>query len=273
MDGGRTAGWRECSSVISQMEPIPVAIALPTGVFPEPDLFAAYTQHQQQAQRANPTGKKVDKKEPKLCRATDERVLAVAQAALHHEYMKAIHVHGMKGTCQRKVHAQCLLDKDLFTPEPSTETIFSWLDARLAKRKAEVGKKANNDHTGGGDEDEEDAILAGREHVDYNSPLSQALDDLILVETEYLQEKEKGKEHAAAREKMGEEMMREAMSGKKSKKPVRRACTQFSNCHTSCSRSLAPSCAGDGLPGGHGQEGARQGEGDRGGRGRARAGQ
>ena len=111
--------------------------------------------------------------------------------------------------------AQISLDKTLFPFPPSQDTMLKWMTEAVEKRKAEVGRKGKKDVTGAGDEEEQDAAAAGRAYVDFSSPLSVALDDFIHMENEVLEEKKERKEGKEENEKLAEELMAEAMGGKK----------------------------------------------------------
>ena len=76
--------------------------------------------------------------------------------------------------------------------------------------------------TGGGDEDEEDAAAAGRAYVPFGSQLLEAFDGFLAREDDVTQEANDANDGKESREKQEDDLMREAMSGKKTKKPVRR---------------------------------------------------
>ncbi|KAL1521220.1 hypothetical protein AB1Y20_022769 [Prymnesium parvum] len=155
---------------------------------------------------------------PKRCQLSDERLLCIVECANAQNYPVLQHKHGKKKKTQEQVLAQMMLKPDLWKPPPSLETTFAWLDKFVSKRKVETGARGDKDHTGAGDEEAQDAEAAGRDDVDFNSPLSVALDEFIRMEQEYFDDEDAAKASNAARDKLGEDLMAEAMGG--CKRPI-----------------------------------------------------
>ncbi|KAL3932170.1 MAG: hypothetical protein SGPRY_000808, partial [Prymnesium sp.] len=89
---------------------------------------------------------KVGKKSP-YCK-TDERLLAVVQAANQLEYFKALPTYGSKRKCPRPC-AHLAGSGDL-PNAPSLDTMLRLIqEEALAQRRAAVGKTGKKDHIGG----------------------------------------------------------------------------------------------------------------------------
>ena len=113
--------------------------------------------------------------------------------------------YGQKTKAQQEIMAKLALDKEIF-PEglPNVQTVFKWVDEVVAKRKADVGANVDKDHSGGGDESEEDAEAAGREYVSFNENLDSEIDDYLMRMNEIEKEKHMSELEKQAAEERGE---------------------------------------------------------------------
>ncbi|KAL3930672.1 MAG: hypothetical protein SGPRY_001439 [Prymnesium sp.] len=141
------------------------------------------------------------------CQPTDKRIHCIVECAIGQNHPSLQHKHG------KRKHG---------------DDIHYCLEKYVSRRKAEIGANSNEDHTGAGDEEREHVRAAGRDKMDFNSPLSLPLDELIRLEQECLEKEEAAK---ASSERLGEELVNEAMVG------VKRVSPTFAAFHKTSARS------------------------------------
>ena len=156
---------------------------------------------------------------------TNDRLCSVLTTACMYELPQKWHEHGKKGDCITEVASTCCLDKSAFPNGISASTVEAWIKKAVAQRKKAIAQAGGvSGITGAGVEDTdtfwEFYTSVAQSIISFDERVDTEIDDYLMMEREWLQNKKSTADQKAAEESKAQELMDEAikMAAPKSKK-------------------------------------------------------